>query len=81
MVYIQHEKLREVKNECQTIGGFLEWLFQKYSIGQFGKEQKLSCEFYPVHKTVDTWISEYFDIDLNELEEEKRHMLQSLNDE
>lgn len=67
--YPEHEKLKKVSDECQTIGMFLEWLREKYTI----------CDpDYPSHKGIEDFLAEYFNIDQKILEQEKRQMLEEL---
>jgi hypothetical protein len=75
--YPEHDKLHEVKDKSQAIGEFLEWL---------GSEKRgVVCEYtddsdYPIPMThnIQTLLAEYFDIDLDKIEEEKQQMLEKI---
>lgn len=77
MKYPEHEKLKEVQEQSQIIGEFLEWL-------EFEKNYCLcECEnkydrWLPVSENHIKLLGQYFNIDLNKLKQEKRQMLESL---
>lgn len=72
-MYPQHEKLNAVKDQSQTIGDFLEWLNEKdFVVAKFDAR---NCMLYPEYLSMDRILAEYFEIDLNALESEKRAML------
>jgi sulfite reductase alpha subunit-like flavoprotein len=75
--YPEHDKLHEVKDKSQAIGEFLEWL---------GNEKRgVVCQYeddsdYPVpmpHNILQM-LAEYFEIDLDKIEEEKQQMLEEM---
>lgn len=72
--YTQHEKLSKVQKESQAIGEFIEWLQteKQYTVCEDGKGYD---SFIPVRFNIQDVLAEYFKINLNKLEEEKRHML------
>jgi hypothetical protein len=73
----EHDKLHEVKDKSQAIGEFLEWL---------GSEKRgVVCQYvddsdYPVPMphNIQEILAEYFDIDLDKIEQEKQQMLVKL---
>lgn len=71
----QHDRLRVVKDKSQAIHEFLlEFLPEKdISLGQWTGRRYL-----PVTKSVTALVAEFFEIDLDELENEKRRMLQDI---
>lgn len=84
MSYPEHEKLAAVKDESQAIGEFLEeWcqsrrmaLCELVDSGRrrgFGATEPV-LEYVPV-PDLQRLLAEFFDIDLRELEREKRAML------
>jgi hypothetical protein len=74
--YPEHEKLTKVKDQSQLIGAFLDWLEQSgYTICEYSKKRE---EFFPIHQSVQKWLAEYFDIDLEKLDAEKVSMLDKL---
>ena len=74
--YPEHEKLQKVIDQSQTIGEFFEWLknTKKIVMAQWGKWDSL----YPLSLPTQETLAEYFEIDLNKLEQEKRAMLEEL---
>jgi len=87
----EHEKLHKVQEKSQAIGEFLEWLTEekRYSICQYvntigevdceGEEIRFPVKGYlPILERIEQLLAEYFDIDLDKLELEKRAMLDEL---
>ena len=72
----EHQKIHAVKDQSQSIGDFMEWLEEKgivfahYDGGDFLAE-------YPF-QTKEKWLAEFFDIDLDKIEEEKLAMIEEL---
>lgn len=78
----EHERLSEIKDRSQAIGEFLEWM-------QTTKRIRLATshvhtddcskwcerEFEVFTPSTEKLLAEYFEIDLNKLELEKRRML------
>lgn len=65
-MYPEHAKLDKVREQSQWLGGFLEWGNSKGKV-----------------KTKDSimnLLSQYFEIDLKKLEEEKMQMLESIRE-
>ncbi len=83
--YPEHEKMKEISDQSQAIGAFLEWLQ-----GERGASL-LVLDDCPSGSLAETWgdrrsdyrpaphteklLAEYFEIDLNKIENEKRAML------
>lgn len=61
--YPEHEKLSAIQKQSQACGEFVEWLEQRNVI-RFKKHGRLTA-----------LLAEFFDIDEDRLEEEKRAML------
>lgn len=77
MNYPEHEKLKEVQDQSQVIGEFLEWLNyeRKYSLC----ENEIRYDSWlPVSENHQELLAQYFNINLDKLEQEKRQMLESL---
>lgn len=73
--YPEHVKLEAVKQYSQVVGEFLEWMSTKgYFFGQFDE----SGHGYPVFKPHQELLAEFFDIDLDKIEEERRRMLDKI---
>ena len=68
------DKMREVKDQSQAIGEFLEWLASEKNVHL---AQSVDGHNYPQHFPYQTeaLLAEFFDIDLNEAEAEKRAIL------
>ncbi len=90
--YPEHAKLHEVKGFSQKCGEFLEWLKEKYVIGEwhvhdrgcFINGGRLACEagdgdrLYPASVTTRKLLADFFGIDEAKLEAEKLKMLENL---
>lgn len=78
--YSELEKVAQTWSKAQIIGEFLEWLEEEksYFICEPGAR---SCDgqdiggFNPVIKSTDDWIAEFFGIDMNKVEKERRQLL------
>jgi len=77
--YQEHEKLSKVSKESQAIGEFLDWLQTEkgYTVGEYNKFDELR----PVRFNIQDILAEFYSIDLNKLEAEKRAMLDLLRKE
>lgn len=75
MKYQQHEKLNTVKDQSQAIGDFLEWLHSEKGIILASYGNSDSNLLTPDGTAKERLIAEYFEIDLDALESEKRAML------
>lgn len=78
--YPEHDKMRAVLTESNTIGAFLEmtgYVLAEYDtyVNSMGVEQ---TSLVAVSKSIPQVLAEYFDIDLNKIETEKREMLRRL---
>lgn len=78
--YPEHDKLMAVNDDSQAVGEFLDWLGTK---GLFLAEHKLfeghSEETLVVtDRNTNALLAEYFGIDLEKIETEKRQMLYAL---
>jgi len=73
--YPMHVKLDAVADKSQVIGDFIEWLRGKAIVlASYYEESGLQ----PNHVSIETLLAEFFEIDLEILEEEKRAMLKAL---
>ena len=76
MEYPEHEKLRDVQDESQSIGFFIESLAER---GLAICELADDCgRYYPSRKNINELLAEHFEIDLVVLEKEKQAMLDAL---
>lgn len=81
------DKLSAVKSQSQSIGEFLEWLLSKefhiakYHDGVSSHETASwggpigSVGLVQVNKSIEQWLADYFDIDLQQCENEKLELL------
>ena len=80
MSFPEHDKLQKIKDQSQTIGEFLEWVWDKH--GFFLAEYRdnwhpsTGCALRALTPMRDL-LAEHFDIDQNALEAEKRRMLEN----
>ena len=80
--YPEHEKLTKVKDQSQTIGGFLE------SMGEQGlvlaeyvaADEYSEARLVPVNKSINNILAQHFGIDLEKLEKEKLAMLDQIRE-
>ena len=77
MDYPEHDKLHKVREQSEAIGEFLENLEHKgIELAEWGKPFKGGPKgLVPIHKSRNTILAEYFEIDLKKLEAEKEQML------
>ena len=67
----EHEKLKSLRGENQICGEFIEWIGQRgYRITPINRNVRPFC--------IRRALAEFFDIDEDKLEEEKRAMLDNL---
>lgn len=78
--YPEHEKLKLVKDQSQAIGEFIEWLKHEKGIHlAMWYEDKNVGEYldYAIYRvgSIQKLLGEYFEIDQDKLESEKRQIL------
>ena len=80
MAYPEHEKLQRVVKESQCIGEFLEWLkdTRHFVICEF---DDIDDDFMPIMQKTEELLAEYFEIDLEKLNEEKQAMLKEIRNQ
>jgi len=69
------EKIKEVQNESQVIGEFLDWLQneQGFTICELNKKTEM---YYPVSRSIQSFLEIYFHIDPVKAEAERRQILE-----
>lgn len=69
------DKMLAVKDKSQMIGVFLDWLQDEKKIvfAKYYDEESL-C---PSYDTIEKLLADYFEIDLNKIEQERRAILES----
>lgn len=75
--YPEHDKLTAIQEESQTIGEFLDTC--GYALCEI-KGGLTKDRFIPVRKPITDILAEYFCIDQQKIEAEKRAMLESMRD-
>ena len=76
MKYSEHEKMSAVADKSQATGEFLEWLFDtKGYVLCETREDTWHEQFDPVNSRIENLLAEFYGVDLNLVEKEKRHML------
>lgn len=83
-LYPEYTKLHKCRDEAKTCGKFLEWLLRKYTLAEYKIDPDTEEDFLaPAFADITKLLGEFFMIDLNKLEMEKRRMLNEIrkNDE
>lgn len=72
------DKMLAVKLESQAIGSFLDWLSEQgMFISEYTKVEGYRDEQpWPVSKSIEQWLADYFEIDLAKVEKERRAILE-----
>ena len=89
--YPEHEKLSAIQYKSQTIGEFLDWLRGEKAIVLCRRQESTIVRvedgwegdpagYYPAGTTTQALLAEYFDVDQDRLEQEKRAMLAKLRE-
>ncbi|MDA4132203.1 MAG: hypothetical protein OK454_03645 [Thaumarchaeota archaeon] len=73
------ERLASVKEESQKLGEFIEWVRNERT-PHLVLCQEIQGEYAPAGVRTEDLLAEYFDIDLQELEKERRSMLEELRE-
>lgn len=85
--YPEHQKLKAISHDSNAIGAFLDWLPQAgIALHDLNAPKQmeqwemrtLSDEFYPVRKSIQDILAEYFKIDQKLIDQEKQAMMDSL---
>jgi hypothetical protein len=81
--YPEHAKQRSVLGVAQTLGEFLEWLdSQGVHLTQLREvDWAADPKYMPDVRSKQQMLADYFGIDLNAIEQEKRAMLASIRAE
>jgi len=78
--YPEHEKMQAVVEQSQSIGEFLDWLLNEKSIVLSQYLNPDSERLTPINPNTQDLLAEYFDIDLDKIEKEKRQMLKAMRE-
>lgn len=76
------ERMKEVAPLSNEIGEFLDWLgYEKgWHLGEYDPDS-LSGRMYPVQQPFEKILAEYFEIDLNKVEDERRAILEYIREQ
>jgi hypothetical protein len=81
-VYAEHERLSLIKDKSQAIGEFLDWLQNERKLvicrwypDEFIKGERIAGTWELARIPIHTLLAEYFGIDEDKLEREKREIL------
>lgn len=75
--YPEHDKMRTIREQSQTIGEFLDWVENEkhWSICCLDHASNIT-DYVPVYKSINILLAEYFNINLETIENEKLQMLE-----
>jgi hypothetical protein len=76
--YPEHEKLKGLGGANQIVGDFIEWLAERRI--ELAEWNPSGTYCMPIHRSRDDLLAEFFEIDRDKLEAEKRAMLASLRE-
>jgi hypothetical protein len=77
--YPEHEKLAKVKDLSQQLGAFIEWAEgQGIVFAKWGKDEDDEDQLFPEHRPINQWLADFYDVDLNKIDDEKRQMLEEI---
>lgn len=80
-LYPEHQKMRAVKSRSQEMGSFIDWL-GACSISLCSIERVYGNDrWFPINKSIETILAEYFVIDLKKIEDEKDAMLAEIREQ
>lgn len=90
--YPEHQKLKTISSQLQTVGSFLEWILENKVTLAVRHEHDEHCyndrgylvcdycedELMPGHFRIEALLAEFFEIDQEKLENEKQAMIEEL---
>lgn len=78
--YPECEKLAQVSEKSQELGYFLEWLMQRCVLAEWDESEEGGTDdiLYPIHKSIEQILAEYFHIDMDKVNEERAQILKEL---
>ena len=86
MKYPQHEKIQSLNGANDHIGCFIDFLREEKNIVLTKYDEArdgygwVAKGYYPITESLEKLLAEYFEIDLVELENEKREMLREIRE-
>jgi len=82
--YPECEKMSKVKKQSQLVGEFLDWLVNEREIvlSEYheGEGRHDDDVLMPISVRTEELLAEFFEIDLNKVEQERRQMLKELRE-
>lgn len=86
--YPECEKMNAVSEDSNKIGAFLDWLNNEQCVVLARYYDDVECEnceetskqLLPIRLSIEELLAEYFDIDLDKVEKERREILERLSD-
>jgi hypothetical protein len=83
--YPECEKMSKVKKQSQLVGEFLDWLvnereivLSEYHEGEGRNDEEV---LMPISVKIEKLLAEFFEIDLNKVEQERRQMIEEIRNE
>lgn len=80
--YPEHNKLVAISKYSQVVGDFLTWLGDERSffIARYQVDGVWDEDIVHIDQTIQQLLADFFEIDLDKIEEEKRAMLAVIHD-
>ena len=75
------DKMVAIRDKSQIIGEFIDWLTSEkgYTIAELDQEAEEGYQnYYPVSYSMEKLLAEFFEIDLNKVEAERRAILEAI---
>ena len=74
------DRIAKVHDQSEIIGQFLEWLqdASHYAIGEWISERNVQDSFVPAHPDINRLLAEYYDIDLDKVDQERKQILDEI---
>lgn len=74
------DKLHAVRDRSQEIGAFLDWLIEdkQYVLAKYTPQA--DYELVPQNVSIERLLAEYFEIDMDKVDAERRAILESLRE-
>lgn len=76
--YPEHDRLRAIADKSQAIYDFLTWAHEERGMVLCESAGHIRGEYYPALTSRQKLLAEFFEIDLNKIEHEKRSMIDHL---
>jgi uncharacterized cysteine cluster protein YcgN (CxxCxxCC family) len=69
------DKMKAVQDKSQTIGWFLDTC--GYDLAEYDDDH---MKYFPINKNIEQILAEFFNIDLNKIENERRQLLDAIRE-